>query len=87
MESESLMLLVAVALIGSGLLLWSRRRAKAAADARSVVRKTPRDKRRGPRRLNSRREGFRMGKDDNERRSDKDRRQRKPGWDNDPGNR
>ncbi len=70
-----LVVLGAVAAVG---LLWWRRRAArdAAANAK------PRERRRGPRRVrSSRRESFRMGDDDNDRRGERDRRAPKPGWD------
>lgn len=76
-------------LLGGAAIWWWRRRAMTAAKAAAVIApKGPRDKRRGPRRVkSSRRESFRMGKEDNDRRSGDDRRNRKPGWDGDAGKR
>ncbi len=82
MDDESWVLLaVAVIMMLAGIVMWRVRARSQAARAAGARPLKPRDKRRGPRRINtSRRESFRMGKDDNDRRSGEDRRQRKPGW-------
>lgn len=87
MDAAGWIMLVAVVLVAYGAFTWWRR-GVAAGTAKIAPSKKPRDKRRGPRRVNSsRREAFRMGKDDNERRSGQDRRDRKPGWEDDAGKR
>lgn len=89
MDDASWMLLAtAVFLVLAGIVMWRLRARSQAARAASAGPPKPRDKRRGPRRINnSRRESFRMGNDDNDRRKGDDRRQRKPGWNDDPGKR
>jgi hypothetical protein len=84
MDAAGWMLLGALALVAYGGIAWWRRRSASAAATRTATPAKPRDKRRGPRRIkSSRRESFRMGKDENERRSGQDRRDRKPGWTDD----
>jgi len=81
MDDASWMMLVAGLLaVATAIALWRRAR-RQSSRATGVVK--PREKRRGQRRVNFRRESFRMGKDDNDRRSGVDRRNRKPGWDDD----
>ncbi len=81
MDEASWMMLAAVVFLVLAAIFWWRRRAR---DPVTAAPPKPRDKRRGPRRINtSRRESFRMGKDDNDRRKGEDRRNRKPGWNDD----
>ena len=76
------MLAAAVFLVVAGIVWWRRNARDDAPRKEARVPVKPRDRRRGPRRINtSRRESFRMGKDDNDRRKGGDRRDRKPGWD------
>lgn len=83
MDSTGWMLLVAATLIFAGLVLWWIRRVKPAQKSATTPTE-PRERRRGPRRVKaSRREAFRMGKEDSDRRLGEDRRHRTPGWSDD----
>ena len=86
-DASWMMLATAVLLVGVAIVMWRLRARSQAARAAAAGPLKPRDKRRSPRRVNSRRETFRIGKDDNDRRSGDDRRRRKPGWHDDPGKR
>jgi len=88
MDDTSWMLLATVVLmILVATVLWRTRARRQAARAAAAGPLKPRDKRRSARRVNSRRESFRMGEDDNDRRSGDDRRQGKPGWGDDANKR
>jgi len=80
MDSTGWMLLVLATLIFAGVALLLRSRVKS-PPMREAAPAKPRDRRLGPRRIKaSRREAFRMGQDDTDRRSGEDRRHREPGW-------
>ncbi len=88
MDSMGWILLLAV--VAGAVWLWWRRgnSAEVAPKPRAAAPAASQDRRRGPRRVTgSRRENFRMGADETDRRSGQDRRKRNAGWDDDVGGR